>query len=211
MFLGVTETSVEMYPSFTAPSKSALHQHLNRDVFVISSNSDSDGTLLAVFQYAKSLSNKPGLRGYQLQRQHERDVYQLADLVHLHGHGSALLIGYWVANNMGYLHVARDKFCSLWSSWMRIWYGPPSTLAKRRRLQCSGGWERIWVCATNIIIYCIWLSFFLLPVKIKLQLAMFRTILFSKCRNIGVLTKIQFYWSLIPYVSFIICKSSNGM
>ncbi len=45
MFLGVTETSVEMYPSFTAPSKSALHQHLNRDVFVISSNSDSDGTL----------------------------------------------------------------------------------------------------------------------------------------------------------------------
>lgn len=113
MFLGVTETSVEMYHSFTAPSKSALHQHLNQDVFVISSNSDSDRTLLAVFQYAKSLSNKPGLRGYQLQRQHERDVYQLSDLVHLHGHGSALLIGYWVANNMGYLHAARDKYCSL--------------------------------------------------------------------------------------------------
>lgn len=113
MFLGVTDTSFEMYPSFTAPSKSVLHQHLNRDVFVISSNSDSDRTLLAVFQYAKSLSNKPGLRVQQLQRQHERDVYQLADLVHLHGHGSALLIGYWVANNMGYLHAARDKNCFL--------------------------------------------------------------------------------------------------
>lgn len=62
MFLGVTDTSFEMYPSFTAPSKSTLHQHLTRDVFVISSNSDSDRTLLAVFQYAKSLSNKPGLR-----------------------------------------------------------------------------------------------------------------------------------------------------
>lgn len=80
---------------------------------MISSNSDSDGTLLAVFQYAKSLSNKPGLRGDQLQRQHERDVYQLADLVHLHSYGSALLIGYWVANNMGYLHAARDKYRSL--------------------------------------------------------------------------------------------------
>lgn len=111
--LVVTETSVGTYRSLTAPSESALHQHLKRDVFVISSNSDSDRTLLAVFQYAKSVSNKQGLRGYQLQRQHERDVYQLADLVHLRGHGSVLLIGYWVANNMGYLHAARDKRRSL--------------------------------------------------------------------------------------------------
>lgn len=57
------------------------------------------------------------------------------------------------------------------------------------------------------------LALFFLPVKIKFQLAMLSTILFSKCRNegkYGVLTKIKFCWSLIPrYVSFIICKSSN--
>ncbi|KAA0723575.1 hypothetical protein E1301_Tti003310 [Triplophysa tibetana] len=70
--------------------RSNLLPHLKRDVFVISSSSDSDRTLLVVFQYAKSVSNKQGLRGYQLQRQHERDVYQLADLVHLHGHGTAI-------------------------------------------------------------------------------------------------------------------------